>query len=433
MIQAVMQQRKRVVIVGAGFGGLWAARSLVGADADVLILDRNNYHTFPPLIYQVAAAEIEPEEIAFPVRGILRRLPGIRFGMYEVRRIDLDARTIETSCRDVQYDYLIIGAGSTTDFLGVPGASEHAFQLKTLEQAIHLRNHILRLFEDAACEVEITNQCRPLNIAIVGGGPTGIEFAGALAELIRGPFTKDYPAVDCSHARIILIEGSDRLLAALGPRGSDYAAKRLAQMGVEVRLRSLVTHVTPSAISLEDGDVIPTETTVWTAGARGDALAESWGLPVARGGRVPVEPTLQVPGHPEVYVVGDLAYVEEAGRPLPMTAPVAIQEGTVAAENIKRQLAGAQPIPFLFRDKGMMVTIGRRSAVARVKNRVFTGLPAWLLWLGVHIFNLIGFRNRLFVLTSWARDYFFHERAVRLILDTEPRRPRSPDAGPPRI
>ena len=415
-----MQERKRIVIIGAGFAGLWAARSLVGADADVLILDRNNYHTFPPLLYQVAAAEIEPEQIAFPVRGILHRLPGIRFGMYEVRSINLETRIIETSCRDSWYDYLIVATGSATDFLGVPGASEHAFQLKTLDQAIHLRNHILRLFEDAVCQSEINGMCHPLNIAIVGGGPTGVEFAGALAELVRGPFKKDYPAIDCSRVRIVLIEASDRLLPGIGHRGSDYAAARLDEMGVEVRLESPVTDVSPNSIKLEDGTVIPTETVVWTAGARGDAPA-TWGLPVARNGRIAVEPTLQVPGHPGVYVAGDLAYVEDSGRPLPMIAPVAIQQGTAAAESIKRLMAGHDPEPFRFADKGMMVTIGRRSAVARVKARVFTGLAAWILWLVVHIYNLIGFRNRLFVLTSWARDYFFHERAVRLILGTDRR------------
>ncbi len=411
-----MQERKKVVIIGAGFAGLWAARSLVGTDADVLILDKNNYHAFPPLLYQVAAAEIEPEEIAFPIRGILRRLPGVRFGMSDVKRINFETRTVETSCRDVPYDYLIIATGTTTDFFGIPGASEHAFQLKTLEQAIQLRNHILRLFEDAACEVEIAKECGPLNITIVGGGPTGIEFAGALAELIRGPFTNDYPAIECSRAKIFLIEGADRLLPGIPQRGGDYAAKRLTEMGVEVRLQTWVAGVTPTSISFKSGDEIQTKTVVWTAGARGDAVAAEWGLPLTRGGRAAVEQTLQVPGHPEVYVVGDVAYVEDSGVALPMTAPVAIQEGTTAAENIKRQMNGAQPAPFEFHDKGMMVTIGRKSAVARVGNRVFTGVIAWLLWLMVHIYNLIGFRNRLFVLTSWARDYFFHERAVRLIL-----------------
>lgn len=405
----------KVVILGAGFGGLWSARLLAHAQVDVLVLDKNNFHTFLPLLYQVAAAELEPEEIVYPLRSILRRYANIEFLMHLVTRIDMEAKVVDTKDHTFPYDFLILGVGSASHFFGIPGAEQHAFQLKTLSQAIKLRNHILYHFELALCEPDAEIRRRMLTFAIVGGGPTGVEFAGALAELIRGPLIKDYPALNFNEVRVILLEATDHLLTGFPERLQNYAVSRLRRMGIEVQLGAVVSEISAQSLRLKSGSLIPLETVVWTAGVRGLSLEHTGELPIARNGRIGVLPTLQVPEHPEVYVVGDLAYVEENSNPLPMVAPVAIQQGEMAARNIARQLAGKEPLPFHYKDPGTMVTIGRNSAIALVKGRAFIGFPAWLLWLGVHLYNLIGFRNRLLVMINWAWDYLLYDRAVRLI------------------
>jgi NADH dehydrogenase len=417
-------ERRRVVVIGGGFGGLWAARALAGGPADVLLIDRCNYHTFLPLLYQVGAAELEPEAIAYPIRSILRGLRGVRFMLADVRTVNLAARAIETEDQWVPYDLLIVAAGSVSHFFGVAGAEEHAFPLKTLPQAGTLRNQILCCFERAAHEPDAARRRELLTFAIVGGGPTGVEFAGALAELIRGPLVKDYPGLDVREARVVLLEALNALLPGFPDRLQAYAVSRLRRMGVDVRLGATVDQIGREAVRLRDGTPIPARTVVWTAGVRGDPLAKAWGLPTTRAGRVTVLPTLQLPDHPEVYVVGDLAHVEQDGRPLPMIAPVAIQEGETAGRNVARQLRGDAPVAFRYRDRGAMVVIGRNAAVAYLRGRGFTGFLAWSLWLGVHLINLIGFRNRLVVLINWAWDYFFYERAVRLILEPEEGRRR---------
>lgn len=411
----------RVVIVGAGFGGLWAARALARHPVEVLLIDRSNYHTFFPLLYQVAAAELEPEGIVHPVRSILRRFRNVHFALTEVQGLDLTHRMLKTEAQEIPYDYLILAVGSTSHFFGVAGAAQHAFPLKAMEEAIALRNHILFCFERAVFEPDREKRKQLLTFVIVGGGPTGVEFAGALAELIRGPLVKDYPTLDFREVRVILLEALDGLLPGFPDRLREYAKLRLQQMGVEVWVKATVTEITLETVPLKDGTMIPTETVVWTAGVQGDPTVQPWGLPTAKNGRVPVLPTLQVPGHPEVYVVGDLAYLEENGQSLPMVAPVAIQQGVAAARNIGRQVAGLPPLPFRYQDRGMMVTIGRNAAVAQVGRWNFSGFVAWVIWLSVHLFNLIGFRNRLIVLINWAWDYFLYERAIRLILPT-PRR-----------
>ena len=408
--------RPRVVIVGAGFGGLWAARAFAHTPFQVLLIDRNNYHTFLPLLYQVAAAEVEPEEIIYPVRSILRPLRNVDFLLADVKKIDFAARTLETTVSTVPYDFLILAAGSTTHFFGVAGAADHAFTLKTLDDGIRLRNHILCGFERAAKDPDAQSRRRRLTYTIVGGGPTGVEYAGALAELLRGPLQRDFPKLDFHDARVLLIEGAERLLLSLPARLGRYALHRLQSMGVEVRLKTVVDRVEAGEVHLKDGASIATETTIWTAGVRGEPAATAWGLPTDGGGRVPVEPTLEVLGLPGVYVIGDLAHSEEKGATLPMVAPVATQQGTTAARNIQRHEAGKPPLAFHYRDRGMMATIGRNAAVAHIGGLAFTGFVAWLAWLGVHLIKLIGFRNRLFVLMNWAWDYFLFERMVRLIL-----------------
>jgi NADH dehydrogenase len=408
-----------VAVVGAGFGGLWAARSLARQPVDAVLIDRQNYHCFLPLLYQVAAAELEPEGIAYPVRSILRTLPNVQFVLAHVKGVDLDRRVLQTDGPPIPYDFLILATGSVSHFFGVPGAAEYAFPLKTLEQGMALRSRILCCFERAALEPDAERRRRMLTFTIVGGGPTGVEFAGALTELIHGPLAKDFPSLDVRQVRVVLLEAVDGLLPGQPERLRAYALARLSRMGVEVRLNATVSRITREAVHLKDGSAVPGETVIWTAGVQGDPLAQAWGLPVGRGGRVAVLPTLQLPGHPEVYVIGDLAYVEDGGRPLPMLAPVATQQAVAAVRNIGRQIAGQAPEPFHYRDPGTMVVIGRNAGAVHLRGRAFTGFIAWILWLGVHLVKLIGFRNRILVLIDWAWDYLFYERAVRLILPSE--------------
>jgi NADH dehydrogenase len=326
---------------------------------------------------------------------------------------------------------LILAAGSATHFYGVAGAADYAFTLKTLDDGVRLRNHILCNFERAARDSDAGRRRRRLTFAIVGGGPTGVEFAGALAELLRGPLRRDFPKLNLHEARVVVVESADRLLPSLPLRLSRYALRRMEKMGVEVRLQSVVDRVEAGEIHLRDGSSIPTETTVWTAGVRGEPTASAWGLPMDRSGRVGVGPTLEVKGLTGVYAIGDLACSQENGKPLPMIAPVALQQAVVAAKNVQRREAGKTALTFRYRDRGMMATIGRNAAVASIGGLTFTGFPAWLLWLGVHIIKLIGFRNRLFVLINWAWDYFFFERMVRLILPAASCREPLPSPWPP--
>lgn len=411
--------RPRVLVVGAGFGGLWAARALRGEAVDVLLLDRTNYHTFLPLLYQVAAAELGPSEIAYPVRSIFRGASNVEFRMAEVRGVDLDGRCVHTSREEIPYDYLVLATGSVPHFFGVEGAREHAYPLRTMEEAIPLRHRILSRFEAAVCEPDPGRRRQLTTFAIVGGGPTGVEFAGALAELVYGPLLKDYPSLDAGEVRIVLLEATDGLLGGLPGKLGRYARRRLEERGVEVRTGAGVEEVGPDAVRLDDGSTLLTETVVWTAGVQGDPDADRWGLTRVQGGRVRVEDTLQVPGHPEAYVVGDLAYVESGGEPVPQVAPAAIQEAEHAAANILRQTGREEVQPFRFDDPGVLAVIGRNAGVARVAGRSFTGFFAWLLWLVVHIVKLIGFRNRMLVLINWAWNYISVGRAVRLILPVE--------------
>lgn len=426
MIQVT--DRPRVVIVGAGFGGLWAARGLARSGADVLLIDRNNFHTFLPLLYQVAASELSPADIAFPIRSLLRQMPHVRFLMAQIEAIDPEARIVRTTAEDIPYDFLVLAIGSMPHFFGIVGAGEHSFPLKTLADAGALRNHILTCFESAAQEADAHKREQILTFAIVGGGPTGVEFAGALSELIRGPLCRDYRALDLREVHIVLLEALDRLLAALPPNLGDYALKRLDKMGVQVRLGAAVSKISGDAVQLRDGTTIPTGTVIWTAGVRG-AADPRWGLPTTRNEQITVLPTLQVPDYPQIYVIGDLAQLEQDGKRLPMLAPVATQAGTAAAQNIIRQIHNQSQLPFVYHDRGTLATIGRNAAVAYIWGRTFTGFFAWLIWLAVHIYNLIGLRNRLIVLINWAWDYFFFERGVRLILVNVPLELSEPESN----
>ena len=408
---------KKIVIVGAGFGGLWAARKLARADVEVYVIDKNNYHAFLPLLYQVAAAELEEEQIAYPVRSILRAHPNVHFLMSEVQSIDFAAKHVEMAERSIVYDELILAMGSTHHFFNVPGADSHAYPLKTIEQAMVLRNQILRAFEQANLATDPDEIQALLTFAIVGGGPTGVEYAGALSELIYKPLRRDFPELDMEQVRIVLVEGMDRVLGMFPEKLSDYTARRLVKMGVEVVTERFVTEVSAETVTLNDGTILPTRTVVWTAGVKGQSPSAGWDVETAGAGQVIVDDTLRVTGMPDVYAVGDIAYFEQDGKPLPMLAQVAMQQGEHAAANIMRKHAGEAETGFKYWDKGAMATIGRNAAVTQIGRYSFTGFFAWILWLTIHIAYLIGFRNRLVVLINWAWDYFFYERIARIIVE----------------
>lgn len=415
--------RKRVVIAGGGFAGLWAARALSSSDAvDVLVVDKNNYHTFLPLLYQVAAAELEPEQIAYPLRGVFRRMDNVDFRLACVTGTDFTQKVVHTDGGDIPYDYLLLAMGSNTEFFGVPGAAEYSFRLKSLEQAIALRNHILTRFELAAHEPDPDVQRRLLTFAVVGGGPTGVEYAGALSELIRNPIAKDFSGFNTGQARVVMLEAAGGLLAGFPEVLRQYTFRRLTRMGVDVRLNSVVAQVERHQVHLKGASPLATETVVWSAGIRGNRTVDGMSLKLGRGKRVRVSPTLQLADHPHVYAAGDLALPVQGETPMesPMIAPNATQQGRLVAENILRHVKGEEQRPFNYRDKGAMATIGRSSAVVRIGERAVTGLLAWVLWLFVHLAYLIGFRNRMFVMVNWAWDYLFFERSVRLILPRIP-------------
>ncbi len=412
---------KQVVIIGMGFGGLKAAQGLAGKNVEVLVLDRQNYHLFQPLLYQVASANIEQESIAYPVRAITRRWRNVRYRMAEVRGIDLENRTLTTDDGPVTYDTLIVAAGAVTNFLGIESVEKSAYDLKYLSDAVALRNHILRCFEEAVRETDPAKRQALMTAVIVGGGPTGVEFAGALAELVRHVLTKDYPELSNTQARIVLLDALPHLLGAYDEPLRDYARRRLERIGVEVRTNAKVREATPDRVVLDDGVVIDACTLIWSAGVKAAPLADvlddaARNLKRAHVGRIAVEPDLSLPGHPEVVVIGDMAYVEQDGKPLPMMAPVAMQQGEYAAKAILAREKGQRVEPFRYVDRGTMAVIGRGAAVARVFGMNFKGFAAWLVWLALHLFMLIGFRNRMVVLLGWAVDYFSFDRKVRLIL-----------------
>jgi NADH dehydrogenase len=409
------QSMKRVVIVGVGFGGLRAARVLAGKGVEVLLIDRQNYHLFQPLLYQVATASLEQESIAYPIRAMIRRWEGVNFRLAEVCGADFEKRQLFIAGGLIAYDYLILAAGSVTNFFGLETIEHHAYDLKKLDHAVDLRNQILGSFEKAARETDPARRRALLTFVIVGGGPTGIEFAGALQELIRYALVKDYPELRVAETRIILVEATDRLLAALPGELQVYALEKLKRMGVEVLLSTRVSGAEPERVMLTDGTAIPAHTIFWSAGVCAAPLAAALAPDKEANGRIPVEPDLTLAGHPEVFVIGDMAYLEKDGETLPMVAPVAMQQGEYAGKAVLMKILGRPVAPFRYRDKGTMATIGRSAAVATVFGRNFSGFVAWVVWLGLHLMYLVGFRNRLLVLLNWAFYYFLHESQVRLI------------------
>ncbi|MBC6477483.1 MAG: NAD(P)/FAD-dependent oxidoreductase [Hormoscilla sp. GM7CHS1pb] len=411
-----VSQGSRFVIVGAGVGGLVAARSLASAGVEVLLVDRHNYHSFVPLIYQVAAAQLPPELIAYPIRRILRRQNNVHFLMTEVKQIDFTDRVLETDGPTIPYDFLVLATESQSQFLGVPGAAENTLPLTTIAEALTLRNHFLHCFERAVAFRDPAQLPQLLTFAIVGGGPAGVELAGAWMELIKGPLAKDYPHLDWQQVRVIILQSANRLLPHLPRRLGEYAQKQLRKLGVKVHLQARVREVTADAVYLEDGTIINASTIVWTAG-----VEAHFRDPTA------VEPTLQLPEHPEVYAIEDLSLLE--GQALIGVAPTAQQLGVAVARNILLQLKGEDPLPFQDcaartlrdRDIGRAAIIKRNAGVAKLGKLNLTGFLPWLLCLGVRWFYLPGFRNRLAVLYHWICDYLWGDRPYRHILP-------SPDA-----
>lgn len=406
-----------VVIVGAGFGGLRVARALRKAKVQITLIDRHNYHLFQPLLYQVATAGLSPTEIAHPVRAILRRQRNFNFRLDEVIGIDFANKTLQMGSGQLSYDALILAIGGRTNFFGLQSVAQNAFGLKELEEAVAIRNQVLTQFEMAVHEPDPEVRRARLTFAVVGGGPTGVESAGALSELIRLVLIKDYPSLNIKDVRILLLEATDKLLANLPEDLREAAAATLWRKYIEVRFGASVIDFDGKRITLKSGEVIPSHTLIWAAGVQAEKLADTLGLPQKRQGRIAVLPTLQTGQYPEVFVIGDAAYLEDNnGQPLPMVAPVAMQQAKVAAANVVALLQKQSLVQFVYKDPGSLATIGRNAAVAQFGRFKFRGWLAWCMWLVVHIIQLIGFRNRLLVLINWAWDYFFYDRAVRLII-----------------
>ena len=404
------------MVVGAGFGGLACVRELADAPVDVVLVDRRNHHTFLPLLYQVATAGLNPADVAHPVRGIVQKQRNVSVRLGEVVGVDWDAREVVLDGQPpLGFDHLVVAAGSTANFFGIPGAAEHAFPLYALDDATALRNHVLERFEAADADRGLI-ESGALTVVVVGGGPTGVEVAGALAELFSQVLRKDFGGLEVARARVVLVEMADSLLLNFGERSRWHALDALRARGVEVRLGEAVQEVTGRSVTLTSGEVLPAHTLVWAAGVSASPLAGRLGIETGRGGRIPVAADLSIPGRPDAYAIGDVADIPGADGSLPQLAPVAQQSGRHAARQILRRIDGRPTRPMRYRDKGTMATIGRRAAVAELPFGIrLSGSIAWVAWLGLHLMTLVGFRNRLSVFLNWAWNYLTWDRGPRLI------------------
>jgi NADH dehydrogenase len=405
-----------IVIIGAGFGGMEVARRLRNAPVQITLIDRHNYHLFQPLLYQIAIAGLVPSQIAYPLRTIFRNQKNITFQMGEVTSIDFNSRYIKMNGSVIAYDQLVLAVGGQTNFFGMNSVEENGFQLKNVDSAVDTRNHLLKLFEGASREVDAEKRRAMLTFVVVGAGPTGVETAGALAELITHVMAKDYPHMDLKEVRVLLLEAGNTVMPAYPDELRKATADLLKKKNVEIMLNAKLTSYENQKVKLATGETIPAHTLIWTAGVKASEITKKLGVPLAGSGRVRTDAFLRVPSHPEVFVIGDAAYVENGnGQPLPMLATVAQQQAKVTAQNIQRILKGKELQPFHYKDPGLLATIGRNAAVARIWGLSFSGFIAWVIWVVLHIYRLIGFRNRLLVLINWAWDYFFYENQVRLI------------------
>jgi NADH:ubiquinone reductase (H+-translocating) len=405
----------RIVVIGAGFGGLEATRALAKLPVQVTLIDRKNHHTFQPLLYQVATAGISPGEIAAPIRWILRGRNNVEVLMDEVVDFDLDRKVVKLPDLEIPYDYLLVAAGAQHSYFGHEEWEPLAPGLKTVEDALEIRRRVLLAFELAEKEAAAGQPQSDLNFVIVGGGPTGVELAGTLAEIAHQVLKNEFRSIDPKRTKILLLEGGPRILPTYAPDLSASAVRQLQRLGVQVRAPAMVTRITPGAVWVGD-ERIPATVILWAAGVAASSLGRKLGAPVDRAGRVLVNPDLTIPNHPEVFVIGDLATLkDEHGRQLPGVAPVALQEGRYVAKTISRDLKNSPRENFHYFDKGSLATIGRAAAVAEIRRIHISGYFAWLAWLFIHIFFLIGFRNRIIVLFQWAWSYFTYERGARLI------------------
>jgi NADH:ubiquinone reductase (H+-translocating) len=410
-----MINRPKVVIVGAGFAGLNAAQTLAQYPVDVTLIDRKNHHTFQPLLYQVATAGLSPGDIASPIRRVLRRARNVEVLMGEVAGFDVQNRRVALKDFSLPYDYLIVAAGATHSYFGHEEWEQYAPGLKTVEDAIEIRRRVLLAFEAAEREAVCCGKHEPLNIVVIGGGPTGVELAGTLAEVTRKSMAQDFRHIDPRKARILLIEAGPRVLPRYPEELSQSAQRQLEKLGVEVLLSTMVTRVDEFGVRYGN-EFLPTTVTLWAAGVAANPLGRMLGAPVNRRGLVEVGSDLSVPDHPEIFVIGDLAAAkDEHGNPLPGLAPVALQEGKFVAHTIGHDLRRQSRGVFRYNDKGSLATIGRAAAVGEIKSWKVHGFFAWVMWLFVHILYLVGFRNRLLVLIQWAWSYFTYDRSARLI------------------
>ncbi|CAN5560505.1 NAD(P)/FAD-dependent oxidoreductase [soil metagenome] len=416
--------RPQVVIVGAGFGGLAAAKELAHADVDVTLVDKNNFHTFQPLLYQVATSGLASADVAYPVRGIVGRQENLEFRQATVIGADLENRRLHLQgegheVADLSYDHLVLAAGATTNTFGIPGVEHHGFPLYNLADAVRLRNHVLERFEAADADPSLIED-GALTFVVVGGGPTGVEVAGALTELFHMVLDRDFKHLDVGRARVVLVEMLPDLLTPFAKVSRRHARQALEARGVDVRTGAQVDRVRATSVELTGGELVPSHTLIWAAGVQANPVAAALGLPTGRAGRVEVSADLSVQGHQGVWAIGDVAAIADAkskdSRPLPQLAPVAIQSGRHAARQIVGSLAGEGTKPFHYLDKGTMATIGRSRAVAELPFGIkLRGFPAWLAWLGLHLVLLAGFRNRLSVFVNWAWNWLTYDRGPRLI------------------
>ena len=408
-------EKPRVVIIGAGFGGLEAAKKLAGETVRVTVVDRTNYHLFQPLLYQVATAALSPADIAAPVRAILSKSKNMEVILAEVESIDVNAKKVRMVDEELDYDYLIVATGARHSYFGHPEWEKLAPGLKSLEDAVEIRRRILLAFEYAERISDEAARKAAMTFVVIGGGPTGVEMAGAIAEIARYTLAKDFRHIDPSQARVILVEADPWVLAAFPNDLQISARKQLVDLGVEVRTGIHATNLSEEGLQVGD-EFIPCRVKIWAAGNNASLVGHSLGAPIDRVGRVIVNKDLTIPDHPEVQVIGDLAnFSHQTGQPLPGVSPVAMQQGRHAAHNILAMIDGRKPQRFWYFDKGSMATIGRNKAVADLKLIHLSGIPAWLAWLFVHIIFLVGFRNRLAVLFQWAWAYFSFNKGARLI------------------
>ncbi len=422
LLMTLNNKGPRVVIIGAGFAGINAAKALAKAPVQVVVVDRKNHHTFQPLLYQVALAVLSPAEIASPVRTVLRRAANVEVLLGEVQGFDLQKRVVRIEGLDLSYDYLIVAAGATHAYFGHPEWEQFAPGLKTLEDALDIRRRVLLAFETAEREVIAQRSCPQLNFVVIGAGPTGVELAGAISDISRRYMEDDFRAIDPKQARVILLEGGPRVLPVYPEDLSASAERQLKDMGVEVRTSAMVTNIEPGVVSVGN-EKIPAAVILWGAGVAASSLGKMLGAPTDKAGRVIVQPDLSVPEHPEVFVAGDLASAtQKNGQPVPGVAPAAIQMGKFAARQIKRAVAGKPSEEFKYLDKGSLATIGRSKAVADLGKLHFSGYFAWLAWLFIHLLFLIGFRNRMMVMLDWAWAYITYKHSARLITGDEEKR-----------